>query len=136
MNCGIRSLQVTQSPSEESSLDKRVPIVDEMIVELQEEIIQITSQLVEGPDNLQIISILGLAGVGKTAIAKKLYNDSKVRSHFDKLSWCVGYLIYKRRKLLKDILSSVRNLKRDEILKMEDKELAECLGSFNAELTN
>ncbi|KAL2538529.1 putative late blight resistance protein-like protein R1B-12 [Forsythia ovata] len=102
-------------------------MVDEMIVGFQDEIIQIASQLVEGPDNLQIISIVGMAGIGKTTIAKKLYNDSKVRSHFDKLSWCVGCLIYKRRKLLIDILSSVSNLKRDKILGMEDEELAECL---------
>ncbi|KAL2552865.1 putative late blight resistance protein-like protein R1A-6 [Forsythia ovata] len=127
LNFGIGRLEVVESPSEVSSQAKIIPMVDEIIVGFEDERIQIASQLVGGPDYLQIISIIGMPGLGKTTLAKKLYNDSSVVYYFDKRSWCVVSQTYQRRKQLIEILSSITDLSRDTILNMDNESLAENL---------
>ncbi|KAL2504813.1 putative disease resistance protein [Abeliophyllum distichum] len=102
-------------------------MVDEIIVGLKDETMRIVSQLVRGPDHLQIISITGMPGLGKTTLAKKLYNHSSVISHFDKRLWCVVSQTYERKRLLIDLLRSMTYLKEDKFLEMEVEELGENL---------
>ncbi|XP_058107658.1 putative disease resistance protein RGA4 [Magnolia sinica] len=50
----------------------------------------IVSQLVEGSSDevgLAVISIIGMAGIGKTAVAQLVFNDVRVKRHFDKMIW-------------------------------------------------
>lgn len=98
-----------------------------MIVGFKDVAIQIVSKLVGGPKYSQIISIVGMDGLGKTTLAKIIYSHSNVMYHFDKQSWCVVSQTHQKRKLLIDYLSSASTVNRDQISKMEDEELAEFL---------
>ncbi|XP_058106844.1 disease resistance protein RGA2-like [Magnolia sinica] len=51
----------------------------------------IVNQLVQGSSDEEqdvgVISIIGMAGIGKTAVAQLVFNDGKVNRHFDKMIW-------------------------------------------------
>ncbi|KAK4715150.1 hypothetical protein R3W88_013488 [Solanum pinnatisectum] len=63
--------------------------------------------------NLDVISIVGMPGLGKTTLASKLYHDDTVVSHFDVRAQCCVSQVYARKDLLLTILCCV---KRDTII--------------------
>ncbi|KAK6125556.1 hypothetical protein DH2020_040702 [Rehmannia glutinosa] len=109
-----------------SSETKIISEVDNTIVGFEDRATDILDQLVGGTEQLQIISIFGMPGIGKTTFAKKLYNHPLVNYRFDKLLWCVISQTYQRKNILIEILiSSTSDLDKVEILNMEEESLAE-----------
>ncbi|KAL2532597.1 putative disease resistance RPP13-like protein 3 [Abeliophyllum distichum] len=106
---------------------KEPPIVEDVFVGFQDEKTKIAEQLIRGPLQRQFISIVGMPGLGKTTLAKKLFNDPSIVYHFDKRALCVVSQKYKKKNLLINILASTRHLNRDTIMKMEEETLAEEL---------
>ncbi|KAL8497231.1 hypothetical protein ACS0TY_020788 [Phlomoides rotata] len=111
---------------EEPIQDKRNTEVNVVTVGFEDITIKTLDQLVGGSESLQIISILGMPGLGKTTLAKKLYNHPLVNYTFDKLSWCVVSQTYKRHDILANILIHINTeLGNDKILEMEEMILVE-----------
>ncbi|KAK6151108.1 hypothetical protein DH2020_016040 [Rehmannia glutinosa] len=106
--------------------DKRNYVVDDIVVGFEDETVDILSQLVGGTEPLQLISIIGMPGLGKTTLAKKLYNHPTVNYRFDKRSWCVVSQTFEMKSLLSEILISLASeFSKDRILAMGEGSLVE-----------
>ncbi|KAH0747688.1 hypothetical protein KY285_009345 [Solanum tuberosum] len=80
----------------------------EVTVGPEKEESQIIDQLLdEHESELDVISIVGMPGLGKTTLAKKVYNNTLVASHFKIRAWCTVSQKYNKSKVLWEILQQV-----------------------------
>ncbi|KAL3530260.1 hypothetical protein ACH5RR_009605 [Cinchona calisaya] len=103
------------------------PAINKFMVTLDDETNTIIEQLVRRSKKLDIISIVGMPGLGKTTLARKVYDDPSVRKLFHAHAWCVVSQVYKKKDLLLRILSSVDCNFSDEYSKKNEHELEEKL---------
>ncbi|XP_030945329.1 disease resistance protein RPM1-like [Quercus lobata] len=60
--------------------------------------------LVEGPFNRTVISVVGIGGIGKTTLVKKVCKNEKVVAHFDCCAWITVSQSYKMEELLRHMI--------------------------------
>ncbi|KAF7851543.1 hypothetical protein BT93_L3724 [Corymbia citriodora subsp. variegata] len=75
------------------------------------QILELLLHEVENSDaTLSIVPIVGMGGVGKTALAQRLYNDAKVKGYFERRAWvCVSH-VFDVLDITKTILESITAL--------------------------
>nr|XP_009603303.1 putative disease resistance protein At1g50180 [Nicotiana tomentosiformis] len=70
-------VQETQGPSLENN----------EVVGFDEEAKKVIERLVEGSECLDVIPVVGMPGLGKTTLARKIYNDPKIPDEFFNCIW-------------------------------------------------
>ncbi|KAL8267900.1 hypothetical protein R6Q59_001698 [Mikania micrantha] len=84
-------------------------IQDEIIiVGIDEDAKLIKDKLMEDQKKLDVVSIVGMGGIGKTTLATKVFNDSYVKYHFHVRVWVTVSQTYDKRHVLIQILESIR----------------------------
>ncbi|OIS95828.1 putative late blight resistance protein -like r1b-14 [Nicotiana attenuata] len=126
--CGRKKIDVTMHKVTKSpinlapSLSANTPRTNEEMEGFQEAMDKIKKQLLGGSSQLDIISVVGMAGIGKTTLAEKIYHDLIVTSHFDVHAKCRVTQVYSWKELLLTILGDV--LHPADRSEKEDSELA------------
>ncbi|XP_057990349.1 putative disease resistance protein RGA3 [Hevea brasiliensis] len=70
--------------------------------------------------SVSVNAIVGIGGLGKTALAQLVYNDGKVKNYFEKKMWVCVSEEFEVKLLVKKILGSATN---SEVLNLELEEL-------------
>ncbi|PHU18188.1 hypothetical protein BC332_13883 [Capsicum chinense] len=86
-------------------------IASKIIVGFEEETEWIIRKLTSGPAEVDVISIVGMPGLGKTTLAYSAYTEKSVVGHFDIRAWCTVDQERNEKKLLQKIFNEVIGLK-------------------------
>ncbi|XP_062117907.1 putative disease resistance protein RGA1 [Humulus lupulus] len=83
-----------------------------------------------GEDNVSLIAVVGIGGLGKTMLAKSVFNDEQVQKHFELKMWVCVSDDFDLKQIVAKIIKAAPNDKNLENLEMEQlqKRLREVLG--------
>ncbi|XP_052116817.1 putative inactive disease susceptibility protein LOV1 isoform X2 [Arachis duranensis] len=85
------------------SNQKQDKVVEEDMVGFENIFNDVTKQLKENDSRVDVISIIGMGGLGKTTLAKKIYNN-EVKKLFSCCVWVTVSKDYKAKELLQSLL--------------------------------
>ncbi|XP_045788307.1 disease resistance protein RPP13-like [Trifolium pratense] len=104
-----QSTSATEEEERKRSLQRlRRNVEEENVVGFVHESEAVINRLIEGhPLHLNVISIIGMGGLGKTTLARKVYNSDKVKKHFNCHAWVSVSNECRTRELLLGLLQNL-----------------------------
>lgn len=81
----------------------------------RENIVRLLIQSNDSTENVSVIPIVGIGGLGKTTLAKLVYNDDRVVSRFHKKMWVCVSEDFDVQRLTKEILTSLTDERCDHL---------------------
>ncbi|KAL3812446.1 hypothetical protein ACJIZ3_013714 [Penstemon smallii] len=95
---------------------------EEDFVGLDEDVEKLVAHMVnEDVDRCyHVVSIIGMGGIGKTALTRKIYHHTEVRSHFHAFAWVCISRKWREEEILKRILNKLVPENREHINGMND----------------
>lgn len=101
---------------------------DDVKVGFIEEESRIIDCLVAGEAGRDIVAIVGMPGQGKTYLAQRVFQDTRIERHFHRHAWCCISQAYDIKRILLDILENVCDSEPPEkFLYQDEGELADRL---------
>jgi len=73
---------------------------------------ELVSWLVGRTTRRSVISVVGMGGIGKTTLAKKVYENDSVKGHFDCRVWITVSQSYNMQKILMAMTKQIQQAKK------------------------
>ncbi|KAL8267890.1 hypothetical protein R6Q59_001688 [Mikania micrantha] len=108
-NTNIDASQTTDRTLNQSAsaASRSKKLLDEIIVGIDDDAKLIKDKLMEDRRKLDVVSVVGMGGIGKTTLATKVFSDSYVKYHFHVRVWVTVSQTYDKRHVLIQILTSI-----------------------------
>ncbi|PHT29324.1 hypothetical protein CQW23_31077 [Capsicum baccatum] len=108
-----------------SSLGKII-VEENTVVGMKDDFNTILDRLIAQTDELTVLSIVGMDGMGKSTLARKIYENSTIRNRFDKHAWLTISEEFNVRNMVLELVSSINRDRTDENdLKKSNDQLVE-----------
>ncbi|XP_073313476.1 disease resistance protein RPM1-like [Primulina huaijiensis] len=95
---------------------------------------QLLDWLMESDDGLKVISVVGMGGLGKTTLVKKIYDDSSVKANFNTHVWITVSenfnLELLLRNMIKHLANEIKLLPPQSLQEMTGDEMKEYVSNF------
>ncbi|KAG6636283.1 disease resistance protein RPM1-like [Carya illinoinensis] len=90
--------------------------------------------LLQGDTEREVVSVVGMGGLGKTTLVKKVYDDAEVKLQFKYRAWITVSTSFNMEELLKDLVRQLYKVKRkpvpQEVEGMNEAQLRTKINSF------
>ncbi|KAL8458630.1 hypothetical protein ACS0TY_036230 [Phlomoides rotata] len=98
------------------------------MVSFDEVLDKVMDKLIGQRSNLEIVPIVGMGGMGKTTLARNIYENRLIVHHFDILAWATVSQVYSVREIPLELVCYLEREKGKEILiRLDEFELGEKL---------